>query len=225
MFAANVGVYGMRKVWRQLGREGIKAARCTVARLMQRMGLQRVVRGRRVRTTVPDPAAACPLDPANRQFRAPRPNALRVSDFIYVATWSGFVYAAASGGCAIGCFADGSPSGIRDRRLCPAHCRLAGVADPLRCHSSRYTAETLGNSAHARFVLDALKQALQQRRPVRADGLVRHSDREASMPRAARCRASRRGRRPALGRQRRRLPGRRPVPAPARVGEATPSSR
>ena len=78
---ANFGVYGVRKVWRQLAREGVVAARCTVARLMRSMGLQGVVRGKKVRTTVPGPAAACPLDHVNRQFRAPRPNALWVSDF------------------------------------------------------------------------------------------------------------------------------------------------
>ncbi len=78
---ANFGVYGVRKVWRQLAREGIVAARCTVARLMRIMGLQGVVRGRKVRTTIPDPVAACPLDHVNRQFRIPRPNALWVSDF------------------------------------------------------------------------------------------------------------------------------------------------
>lgn len=65
-----------------------------VARLMRRLGLAGVVRGRSVRTTIPDPAAACPLDRVNRQFKAPRPNALWVSDFTYVATWSGFVYVA-----------------------------------------------------------------------------------------------------------------------------------
>ena len=68
--AANFGVYGVRKVWRQLAREGIVVARCTVARLMRAMDLQGIVRGRRVRTTVPDPAAACPLDRVNRQFKA-----------------------------------------------------------------------------------------------------------------------------------------------------------
>jgi transposase InsO family protein len=92
VFEENFRVYGVRKVWRQLGREGIAAARCTVARLMRRMGLQGVVRGKKVRTTIPDPAAACPLDRVNRQFKAPRPNVLWVSDFTYVATWSGFVY-------------------------------------------------------------------------------------------------------------------------------------
>jgi putative transposase len=81
VFEANFCVYGVRKVWRQLGREGIVVARCTVARLMRMMGLQGVVRGKKVRTTIPDPAAACPLDRVNRQFKAPRPNALWVSDF------------------------------------------------------------------------------------------------------------------------------------------------
>ena len=94
VFEANFRVYGVRKVWRQLGREGIDAARCTVARLMRQMGLQGAVRGREIRTTVSNPVAACPLDRVNRQFRAPRPNALWLSDFTYVATWQGFVYVA-----------------------------------------------------------------------------------------------------------------------------------
>jgi len=86
VFDANFGVYGVRTIWRQLGREGKHVARCTVARLMRRMGLQGVVRGREVRTTVSNPAAACPLDRVKRQFHAPRPNALWLSDFTYVAT-------------------------------------------------------------------------------------------------------------------------------------------
>lgn len=94
VFEENFHVYGVRKVWRQLGREGIAVARCTVARLMRVMGLQGIVRGKKVRTTIPDPAAACPLDRVNRQFKAPRPNALWVSDFTYVATWAGSVYVA-----------------------------------------------------------------------------------------------------------------------------------
>ena len=94
VFDANFGVYGVRRVWRQLGREGKNVARCTVARLMRQMGLQGVVRGREVRTTVSNPAAPCPLDRVNRQFHAPRPNALWLSDFTYVATWQGFVYVA-----------------------------------------------------------------------------------------------------------------------------------
>lgn len=90
----NFQVYGVRKVWRQLRREGIAAARCTVERLMQRMGLLGVVRGRPVKTTLSDKAMSCPLDRVNRQFRAQRPNALWVSDFTYVSTWQGFVYVA-----------------------------------------------------------------------------------------------------------------------------------
>ena len=82
VFEENFRVYGVRKVWRQLGREGIGVARCTVARLMRVMGLQGAVRGKKVRTTIPDPAAACLLDRVNRQFKVPRPNALWVSDFI-----------------------------------------------------------------------------------------------------------------------------------------------
>ena len=91
---ANFGVYGVRKVWRQLGREGVGVARCTVARLMRQMGLRGVSRGKEVRTTIADKAAPCPADKVNRQFRAPRPNALWVSDFTYVSTWQGFVYVA-----------------------------------------------------------------------------------------------------------------------------------
>ena len=69
VFDENFQVYGVRKVWRQLVREGEDVARCTVARLMRRMGLQGVIRGRRVRTTISDRAAPCPLDRVNRQFR------------------------------------------------------------------------------------------------------------------------------------------------------------
>ena len=94
VFDANFGVYGVRKVWRQLRREGEPVARCTVARLMRQMGLRGVVRGKEATTTVPDKGAPCPADLVNRRFRAPCPNALWVSDFTYVATWQGFVYVA-----------------------------------------------------------------------------------------------------------------------------------
>jgi putative transposase len=90
----NFCVYGVRKIWRQLGREGITVARCTVARLMRAMGLRGVVRGKPVRTTVSDEATPCPLDRVNRQFQAVQPNALWVADFTYVSTWVGFVYVA-----------------------------------------------------------------------------------------------------------------------------------
>jgi transposase InsO family protein len=143
VYEANFCVYGVRKVWRQLAREGIVIARCTVARLMRAMGLEGAVRGRKLRTTVPDPAAVCPLDRVNRQFKAPRPNALWVSDFTYVATWAGFVY----------------------------------VAFVIDAFARRIVGWRASRTAHAGFVLDALEQALHERRPVRDGGLVHHSDR------------------------------------------------
>ena len=90
----NFQVYDARKVWRQLNREGIEVARCTVKRLMRIMGLQGVVRGRRCRTTIGDTTAERPLDRVKRQFTATRPNQLWVADITYVATWTGFVYVA-----------------------------------------------------------------------------------------------------------------------------------
>ena len=90
----NFRVYGVRKVWRQLKREGFEVARCTVARLMRDLGLRGVVRGRKVKTTVPDELLDRPLDRVNRQFNVFRPNALWVADLTYVATWRGFVYVA-----------------------------------------------------------------------------------------------------------------------------------
>jgi len=90
----NMQVYGVRKVWKQLRREGWPVARCTVARLMKRLGLTGVVRGKIMKTTHSDKAQPCPLDRVNRQFRADRPNALWVSDFTYVSTWQGFIYVA-----------------------------------------------------------------------------------------------------------------------------------
>lgn len=95
VYRENHEVYGSRKVWHQLRREGREVARCTVERLMRAEGLQGVVRGRRVRTTRPD--ATCserPEDLVQRRFTAVRPNALWVADFTYVATWRGFVYVA-----------------------------------------------------------------------------------------------------------------------------------
>jgi transposase InsO family protein len=143
VFDENFQVYGVRKVWRQMLREGHDVARCTVARLMRKMGLQGVIRGRRVRTTVPDKAAPCPLDHVNRQFQVARPNVLWVSDFTYVATWQGFVY----------------------------------VAFVIDAYARRIVGWRVSRSAHAGFVLDALEQALHDRRPVSGGGLVHHSDR------------------------------------------------
>src|ERR687893_1827306 len=140
---ANFGVYGARKVWRQLGREGIVVARCTVERLMRRMGLRGPVRGKETRTTIADKAAPCPADKVNRRFQAPPPNALWVSDFTYVATWQGFVY----------------------------------VAFVIDVFARRVVGWRASRTAHAGFVLDALEQALHDRRPAKGGGLVHHSDR------------------------------------------------
>ena len=142
VFEENLSVYGVRKVWRQLRREGVPVARCTVARLMRDMGLAGVIRGKPVRTTMSDKAAPCPLDRVNRQFRAPAPNMLWVSDFTYVSTWSGFVY----------------------------------VAFVIDAFARRIVGWRVSRSAHAGFVLDALEQALHERRPV-GGKLVHHSDR------------------------------------------------
>ncbi|MBL8477553.1 MAG: IS3 family transposase [Methyloversatilis sp.] len=91
---ANLQVYGADKVWKQMNREGVEVARCTVERLMRRLGLRGVMRGKVVRTTIRDHKAPCPLDKVNRQFRAERPNQLWVSDFTYVSTWQGWLYVA-----------------------------------------------------------------------------------------------------------------------------------
>lgn len=139
----NFQVYGVRKVWRQLRRESIGVARCTVERLMRAMGLQGVVRGKPVRTTVSERSMPCPADRVKRQFHALRPNALWVSDFTYVATWQGFVY----------------------------------VAFVIDVFARRIVGWRVSASARTDFVLDALEQALHERRPVRQGGLVHHSDR------------------------------------------------
>ena len=139
----NFRVYGVRKVWRQLRREAIASARCTTARLMRQMGLAGAVRGRTVKTTVSNPAVPCPRDKVNRQFPAPRPNMLWVSDVTYVATWQGFVY----------------------------------VALVIDAFARRIVGWRVSRSAETGFVLDALEQALYQRRPFRGGGLVHHSDR------------------------------------------------
>jgi len=143
VFAENFEVYGVRKVWRQLQRDNIDVARCTVERLMRGLGLRGVIRGKPVRTTISDKAAPCPLDHVNRQFHAPRPNALWVSDFTYVSTWAGFVY----------------------------------VAFVIDVYARRIVGWRTSRTAHASFVLDALEQALHDRRPVHRGGLVHHSDR------------------------------------------------
>ena len=94
VYAENFGVYGVRKVWKQMRREGHPVARCTVARLMRDEGLRGVVRGRRFKTTIPDEPADRLRDLVERRFVADRPNQLWVADLTYVATWAGFVYVA-----------------------------------------------------------------------------------------------------------------------------------
>lgn len=143
VFTENFEVYGARKVWRQLNREGVAVARCTVERLMQDMGLQGVIRGKPARTTISDKAAPCPLDHVNRQFHAPMPNMLWLSDFTYVSTWAGFVY----------------------------------VAFVIDAYARRIVGWRVSRTAQAGFVLDALEQALHDRRPTRRGGLIHHSDR------------------------------------------------
>jgi putative transposase len=90
----NYGVYGARKVWLELNREGTPVARCTVERLMRELGLRDARRGKKVRTTVPDPAAARPADLVRRQFSPPAPDRLWVADYTYLPTWAGMVYVA-----------------------------------------------------------------------------------------------------------------------------------
>jgi len=94
VWQTNMRVYGADKVWKQMNREGVAIARCTVERLMRRLGLQGVRRGKVVRTTISDMKAPCPLDRVNRLFLAERPNQLWVSDFTYVSTWQGWLYVA-----------------------------------------------------------------------------------------------------------------------------------
>ena len=94
VWQANMQVYGAEKVWKQMNREDIAVARSTVERLMRRLGLEGIRRGKSVRTTTPDTSAPCPLDRVNREFQADRPNQLWVSDFTYVSTWQGWFYVA-----------------------------------------------------------------------------------------------------------------------------------
>ena len=94
VFKDNRKVYGVRKVWHQMRREGHTVARCTIARLMRELGIRGVIRGKSQQTTFSNKADVCPRDLVKRQFKAPAPNVLWVSDFTYVSTWAGFVYVA-----------------------------------------------------------------------------------------------------------------------------------
>ena len=144
VWAEHEHVYGPRKVWRQLRREGIRAARCTVERLMRAMGVRGTVRGRAWKiTTQADPAAPRPADLVDRQFVATRPNQLWVADFTYVATWRGFVY----------------------------------VAFVIDVFARRIVGWRVSASLRTDFVLDALEQAIYDRRDAGVIDLVHHSDR------------------------------------------------
>jgi putative transposase len=137
-------VYGPRKVWKQMGRENLRAARCRVRRLMREMGLAGAVRGRAwTTTTQPGPDAEPRRDLVDRHFTATRPNQLWVSDFTYVATWRGFVY----------------------------------VAFVIDVFARRIVGWRVSSSLATDFVLDALEQAIYDRRDQKLDGLVHHSDR------------------------------------------------
>ena len=140
----NDQVYGPRKVWKQLRREGVTVARCTVARLMRAMGLKGVTRGRAwVVTTRADAATDRPADLVDRRFAATRPNQLWVADFTYVATWRGFVY----------------------------------VAFVIDVFARRIVGWRVSTSLATDFVLDALEQAIYDRRGACVEALVHHSDR------------------------------------------------
>jgi transposase InsO family protein len=144
VWQSNMQVYGADKVWHQLNREGINVARCTVERLMKRLGLQGARRGKVVRTTTPDKTLPCPQDRVNRQFKADRPNQLWVSDFTYVSTWQGWQY----------------------------------VAFVIDVYARRIVGWRVSSSMRTDFVLDALEQALYERKPDHK-ALIHHSDRES----------------------------------------------
>jgi len=137
----NRSVYGARKLWRAMLREGDDLARCTVERLMRDIGIEGVRRGKKIKTTWSDKALPCPMDRVNRQFRATMPNQLWVSDFTYVSTWQGFVY----------------------------------VAFVIDTFANKIVGWRASRSQQTQFVLDALEQALYERRP--SDSLIHHSDR------------------------------------------------
>ena len=143
VFKENFEVYGVRKAWRQLRRMRIVIDRCTMERLMQEMGLHGIIRGKLLRITFSDKAALCPLDRVNRQFQAPASDRLKVSDFTYVSTWSGFAY-------------------------------FAFVID---VYARYIVGWRVSRTAHADFVLDALEQAIHDRRPINSGRLIHHSDR------------------------------------------------
>lgn len=139
----NRKLYGARKIWHVLLRDNEEVARCTVERLMRRLDLKGVLRGKKVVTTNPDSSQQCPDDKVNRHFKADRPNQLWVSDFTYVPTWSGTVY----------------------------------VAFVIDVFARRIVGWRVSTSMATQFVLDALEQAIWQRKTPDNKELIHHSDR------------------------------------------------
>jgi putative transposase len=142
VFDENFRVYGAHKVWKQLKREGLAVARCTVERLMRALGLRGVVRGKKFKTTIPDELADRRQDRVNRTFTVSRPNALWVADLTYVATWRGLVF----------------------------------VAFVIDAFARRIVGWRVSSSLRSDIALDALEQALYDRRFADGEELIHHSD-------------------------------------------------
>lgn len=144
----------MRKIWRQLQRDGETVGRCAVARLIKAIGLKGVIRGKPGKTTLQDKKQPCLFDHVNREFKAGRPNKVWVADFTYLRMWAGFVLFAAALGPV-------------------ARCRSPFFIDVFAIRIVGWKASP---TAHAQFVPDALEQAVRERRPAKGD-LIHHSDR------------------------------------------------
>lgn len=155
VFEQNFLLYGVRTFVRSGGNCSVKAStspRCSIVRLMRSMTLRGIIREKPIRPTFSDKMAPSQLDPVNRQFKAPAPNRLRVSDFTYVATWQGFAYLAMQ----------------QTLRIC---------ADFLKVFARRFVEWRASRTVHADFSLYVLEQAPHDRRPARGGGLVHHWDR------------------------------------------------
>lgn len=166
----NYQVYGVRKAWHQLKREGFELARCTVERLMKQVGIRGAVRGKVAKTTIPDTSAPCPRDKVNRVFRAPAPNLLWVSDFTYVSTTARQCIAKQCherGGRALSMWPSSS-----------THSLIASSGGGSHGPPKRTLFSPIVHCcAIPCRAMDALEQALHDRRPVQNSGLVHHSDR------------------------------------------------
>ena len=169
-FDSSRGRYGARKVWHQLRRSGHDIARCTVERLMKQIGIRGAVRGKAMKTTIPDTSAPCPRDKVNRTFRAPAPNLLWVSDFTYVST------------TARQCIAEQCHErGGRALSMWPSSSIRSLIASSGGGSRGPPKRTLFSPIVHCCAIpcraMDALEQALHDRRPVQKSGLVHHSDR------------------------------------------------